>query len=219
MSSSVPNREPSPQSETESAAPDGAAGDQYKTGDLRYNMEITLEEAFSGKTTIIRVPNIDASGARIEKTLSVNLPAGLEDGTQIRLGGEGEYNFNGGPQGNLYIFISIAEHKLFKRDGADIRTRVAIPVLTAALGGSIEMPTIDGSRVVLTVPPGLQTGHQFRVQGRGMMVIRSAGRGDMYIEVIVQTPVNLTRRQQDLLRQALEEPAPESRGFFGRGRK
>ena len=219
MSSGVPNSEPSPQGETKSPAAKGATGDQYKNGDLRYNMEITLEEAFSGKTTIILVPNIDASGARIEKRLSVNLPAGLEDGTQIRLAEEGEHRLDGGPPADLYIFISIAEHRLFKREGADVRARVEIPVLTAILGGSIEMPKIDGGRAHITVPAGIQSGHQLRLKGAGMSVLRSAGRGDMYIEVIVQTPVNLSRRQQDLLRQALEEPRPESRGFFGRGRK
>ncbi len=158
---------------------------------------------------------------RREKTLSVNIPAGVEDGTRIRLAGEGEVGLHRAAPGDLYIFISIAAHPIFQRDGANIFCRVPIPVTTAALGGTIEVPTVEGSRTRVTVPPGTQSGHQFRLRGKGMTVLRSPVRGDMYINAIVETPVNLTQRQQELLRefeQAGEnrKTNPESEGFFAR---
>lgn len=249
--------------------------------DLRYNLEITLEESFRGKQTTIRVPTLvlcdscKGSGAeagtqpvacptcrgrgriraqqgfftiertcpscqgvgriiekpckscggqgrvRRDKTLSVNIPPGVEDGTRIRLAGEGEIGVRGGSPGDLYIFVSVAPHPIFQRDGANIHCRVPLPITTAALGGAIEVPTVDGTRARVTVPPGTQTGHQFRLRGKGMTVLRSAARGDMFIEAVVETPVNLTKRQQELLREfekagESRRTHPESEGFFAR---
>jgi molecular chaperone DnaJ len=249
--------------------------------DLRYNLEISLEESFRGKQTTIRVPNLVAcdqcsgSGAepgskpvqcptchgrgrvrtqqgffsiertcpncqgagrviekpckscggqgrvRREKTLSVNIPPGVEDGTRIRLAGEGESGVRGSAPGDLYIFVTVAPHRIFQRDGAHIHCRVPIPITTAALGGNIEVPTVDGSRARVTVPAGTQSGHRFRLKAKGMTVLRSAARGDMLIEATVETPVNLTKRQQELLREFEKEGEngqthPESEGFFAR---
>jgi molecular chaperone DnaJ len=249
--------------------------------DLRYNLEVTLEDAFRGKQTTVRVatfahcdsckgsgaepgtspaacrtchghgrvraqqgfftierpcPTCQGSGqviekpcrpcggqgrVRREKTLSVNIPPGVEDGTRIRLAGEGEIGMRAAPPGDLYIFVAIAQHAIFQRDGANIFCRVPIPFTTAALGGAIEVPTVEGSRTRVTVPAGTQSGHQFRLRGKGMTVLRSAVRGDMYIQAIVETPVNLNKRQQELLRefeQAGEnrKTNPESEGFFAR---
>jgi molecular chaperone DnaJ len=249
--------------------------------DLRYNLEVALEDAFRGKQTTIRVatfahcdackgsgaepgtrpsscrtchghgrvraqqgfftiertcPTCQGSGQTIdkpckacggqgrtrrEKALSVNIPPGVEDGTRIRLAGEGEAGPHGAAAGDLYIFVSITQHQIFQRDGANIFCRVPIPITTAALGGAIEVPTVEGSRTRVTVPPGTQSGHQFRLRGKGMTVLRSNLRGDMYIHAIVETPVNLTKRQQELLREFEKEGEnrktnPESEGFFAR---
>jgi molecular chaperone DnaJ len=157
-----------------------------------------------------------------EKTLSVNIPPGVEDGTRIRLAGEGEVGIRGASAGDLYIFISVAPHRIFQRDGANIFCRVPIPFTTAALGGAIEVPTVDGSRARVTVPPGTQSGHQFRLKSKGMTVLRSPARGDMFIEATVETPVNLNKRQQELLREFEKAGGentgthPESEGFFAR---
>ncbi len=160
---------------------------------------------------------------RREKTLQVNIPAGVEDGTRIRLAGEGEAGLRGAPPGDLYIFLAIAPHQLFQRDGADVHCRVPIPMVTAALGGSIEVPTIDGSRAQVTVPPGTQTGKQFRLRHKGMSVLRSNARGDMFVQAMVETPINLTRRQQELLREfekaGRSGNQPESEGFFAKVRE
>jgi molecular chaperone DnaJ len=158
---------------------------------------------------------------RREKTLSANIPAGVEDGTRIRLAGEGEVGVHGAAPGDLYIFVSIGAHQIFQRDGANIFCRVPIPFTTVALGGTIEVPTVEGSRTRVTVPPGTQSGHQFRLRGKGMTVLRSAARGDMYIQAIVETPVNLTKRQQELLHEFEKasdngKTNPESEGFFAR---
>jgi molecular chaperone DnaJ len=258
----------------------GQAGPS-RGSDLRYNLEISLEESFRGKQTTIRVQTLVAcdqckgSGAeggsrpitcptchgrgrvraqqgfftiertctacqgmgrvidnpcracagqgrvRREKALSVSIPPGVEDGTRIRLAGEGEVGIRGASAGDLYIFITVAPHPIFQRDGANIYCRVPIPITTAALGGSIEVPTVDGSRARVTVPPGTQSGHQFRLRQKGMTVLRSPARGDMFIEAIVETPVNLTKRQQELLREFEKEGEnrathPESEGFFAR---
>ena len=256
-------------------------GGPSRGSDLRYNLEISLEESFRGKQTTVRVQTLVAcdqckgSGAepgsrpitcptchgrgrvraqqgfftierpcatcqgagrvidnpckacagqgriRREKTLSVNIPPGVEDGTRIRLAGEGEAGVRGAPTGDLYIFITITPHRIFQRDGANIFCRVPISITTAALGGSIEVPSVDGGRARVTVPPGTQSGHQFRLRGKGMSVLRSPARGDMFIEAIVETPVNLNKRQQELLRE-LEKAGdsagthPESEGFFAR---
>ena len=249
--------------------------------DLRYNLEVSLEDAFRGRQTTIRVatfvhcdsckgsgaeagsrpatcrtcqghgrvraqqgfftiertcPTCQGAGQTIdkpckscggqgrvrrEKTLSVNIPPGVEDGTRIRLAGEGEVGQRAAAPGDLYIFVSIAQHSLFQRDGANIFCRVPIPFTTAALGGSIEVPTVEGNRTRVAVPAGTQSGHQFRLRGKGMTVLRSAVRGDMYIQAVVETPVNLTKRQQELLREFEKEGEsgktnPESEGFFAR---
>ena len=127
-----------------------------------------------------------------ERTLSVNIPAGVEDGTRIRLAGEGEAGMRGGPAGDLYIFLSIKPHEFFQRDGADIFCRVPISMTTAALGGHIDVPTVDGGKTRVKVPEGTETGKQFRLKGKGMPVLRSKVTGDMYIQVEVETPKNLT---------------------------
>jgi molecular chaperone DnaJ len=256
------------------------AGPQ-RGSDLRYNLAVSLEEAYRGKQTTIRVatfvhcdsckgsgaeagtrpstcrtchghgrvrrqqgfftleqtcPTCQGSGhtidkpckscggqgrVRREKTLSVNIPPGVEDGTRIRLAGEGEAGPHATAAGDLYIFVSIAPHAIFQRDGANIFCRVPIPITTAALGGTIEVPTVEGSRTRVTVPPGTQSGHQFRLRGKGMTVLRSNLRGDMYIHAIVETPQNLTKRQQELLREFEKagenrKTNPESEGFFAR---
>jgi molecular chaperone DnaJ len=257
----------------------GQAGPS-RGSDLRYNLEISLEDSFRGKQTTIRVATLVAcdschgSGAetgakpvtcgtchgrgriraqqgfftvertctscqgagrvierpcrscagqgrtRREKTLSVNIPSGVEDGTRIRLAGEGEVGIRGASPGDLYIFVSVAPHRIFQRDGANIYCRVPLPITTAALGGTIEVPTVDGSRARITVPAGTQSGHRFRLKSKGMTVLRSATRGDMFIEAIVETPVNLSKRQQELLREFEKEGAgrvhPQSEGFFAR---
>jgi molecular chaperone DnaJ len=252
---------------------------QAHGADVRFNMTISLEEAFAGKQAQIRVPSTAACEAchgtgaepgsspitcpscngrgrlrssqglftvertcpscggqgrtidkpcrscrgegRVhrEKTLSVNIPAGVEDGTRIRLAGEGEAGYRGAPPGDLYIFLSVAPHRLFQREGADLFCVAPIQMTQASLGGSVEVPAIDGGRVKITIPEGTQSGHRFRLRAKGMTVLRSKDRGDLYVEVKVETPVRLTRRQKELLRQFEEEsdPAtssPESTGFF-----
>ena len=248
--------------------------------DLRYNMEITLGEAYQGKTAQIRVPTIvvcescSGSGAKAgtsptpcrtcggigkvrasqgfftiertcpscqgrgetietpcpscngagrvtrERTLSVTIPIGVEDGTRIRLAGEGEAGLRGGPPGDLYIFLSIKPHEFFQRDGADLFCRVPIAMTTAALGGQIEVPTIDGGRTRVKIPEGSESGKQFRLKAQGMPVLRSKQQGDLYIQVEVETPKNLSRKQRELLK-AFEDASnpstsPDSTGFFAR---
>jgi len=158
---------------------------------------------------------------RKEKTLSVTIPQGVEDGTRIRLAGEGEVGPQGASPGDLYIFVGLTQHPIFQRDGANIFCRVPIPFTTAALGGAIEVPTVDGGRTRITVPAGTQYGHQFRLRGKGMPVLRSQARGDMYVQAVIETPINLNKRQQELLREfekagENEKTNPESEGFFAR---
>ena len=256
-----------------------SAGGSQRGGDLRYNMEISLEDAYTGKEAEIRIPSAvscdvcDGSGAekgsspvtcgtckgagRVrmqqgfftvertchtcqgvgkviekpcgnchgsgqvekEKTLQVNIPAGVEEGNRIRLAGEGEMGARGGTPGDLYIFLSIEPHRIFQREGADIYCRVPISMTQAALGGSVEVPTIDGGRAKVSIPDGTQSRQQFRLRSKGMSVLRSSSRGDMYVEVTVETPVNLTKRQKELLREFEEESgdnSPLSSGFFKR---
>ena len=263
----------------------GRGGQAHGRGaDLRYNMTITLQEAFAGKQTTIRVPGSAACEAcqgsggekgaqpvacstcrghgrvrasqgfftvertchacggagkiiekpckgcngagrvRKEKNLSVNIPAGVEDGTRIRLAGEGEIGMRGAPPGDLYILLSLAAHPLFKREGHHLHCRVPLPMTTASLGGTIEVPGIDGSRVKINVPGGAQTGQHFRLRGKGMSVLRSDARGDLYVELQVETPVNLTKRQQELLREFEsagkgKSHSPASEGFFAKVRE
>ncbi len=255
-------------------------GGRERGADLRYNMEITLEEAYNGKTAEIRVPTkiacetCSGTGAKPgshpkvcttceghgrvraaqgffsiertcptcggrgeiisdpcdtcggsgrqtqERTLQVNIPAGIEDGTRIRLSGEGEAGLRGGPAGDLYLFLSVKPHPLFQREGADIFCRVPISITTAALGGQFDVPTVEGGKTRVKVPEGTQTGKQFRLKSKGMPVLRSAQMGDMYIQVVVETPSNLSRRQRELLQEfeqaSSEENNPESAGFFAR---
>ena len=260
----------------------GGRQQQQQSGrgnDLRYNMDLTLEEAFEGKKTDIRIPTsascdgCHGSGAESgskpatcgtcgghgrvraqsgfftvertcptcqgqgsvikdpckicggtgrthkEKTLSVTVPAGVEDGTRIRLAGEGEAGLRGAESGDLYIFLQVQPHNMFIRDGANISVRVPIDMVTATLGGSIEVPSVDGSRARLNIPSGTQGGQQFRLRGKGMSVLRQSVRGDMFVQVRVETPVNLSKRQKELLDEFRNESSgethsPESHGFF-----
>ena len=176
-----------------------------------------------GRGEIIEDPCPSCQGAgRVtrERTLSVTIPVGVEDGTRIRLAGEGEAGLRGGPPGDLYIFLSIKPHEFFQRDGADLFCRVPISMTTAALGGQFEVPTIDGGRSRVKVPEGTESGKQFRLKGKGMPVLRSKRQGDLYIQVEVETPKNLSRRQRELLREFEDESnsdtSPESAGFFAR---
>ncbi|MCI5060617.1 MAG: molecular chaperone DnaJ [Alphaproteobacteria bacterium] len=137
---------------------------------------------------------------RREKTLKVNIPKGIDGGRRIRLSGEGEAGVRGGPSGDLYILVGLKPHKFFKREGANLYCRVPIPMTTATLGGEIEVPTVDGKKAEVKVPGGTQTGQQFRLRGKGMPVIGSNTNGDMYIEIFVETPVNLNSKQKDMFK-------------------
>jgi len=155
-----------------------------------------------------------------ERTLQVQVPAGVEDGTRIQLRGEGEAGANGAPAGDLYVHVAIRPHPIFQRDGAHIFCRVPLHMTTAALGGEVEVPAIDGSRAKVKIPAGTQTGDQFRLRGKGFSAVRSAARGDMYIQVAVETPRNLTRRQRELLEEFQAEAdgkgSPDTDGFFAK---
>jgi len=179
----------------------------------------------SGQGRVIRNPCKVCHGigtVQRERTLQVTIPAGVEDGTRIRLGGEGEAAGQGAPPGDLYVHVAIRPHPMFQRDGANIFMRVPLRMTQAALGGEIEVPAIDGSKAKVKVPPGTQTGEQFRLRGKGFSVLRSAARGDMYIQVSVETPQHLTRRQRELLEEFEAEAqghgkgSPESEGFFSK---
>jgi molecular chaperone DnaJ len=257
-------------------------GPGSRGADLRYNLAVTLEEAFTGKKAQIRVPTAvpceacrgsggeggaepaacptcrgmgrvraqqgfftiertcptcQGSGRTIanpcrscggagrvqrERTLAVTIPNGVEDGTRIRLAGEGEAGLRGGGAGDLYIFVSVTPHRMFRRDGTTLFCRVPIPMVTAALGGTIEVPGIDGERIAVAVPGGTQSGRQVRLRGKGMTELQGRTRGDLIVELVVETPVNLTKRQQELLREfekAGEKSKgqhPESEGFFAK---
>ncbi|MGB7261150.1 MAG: molecular chaperone DnaJ [Albidovulum sp.] len=154
-----------------------------------------------------------------ERSLSVNIPAGVETGTRIRLAGEGEAGMRGGPPGDLYIFIEVREHALFQRDGVNLYCRVPVSMTAAALGGEVEVPTIDGGRSRVKVPSGAQTGKQMRLRSKGMPALRGGGTGDMLIEIAVETPVNLTSQQRELLREferLSEDNNPEGNSFFSK---
>jgi molecular chaperone DnaJ len=258
----------------------GRSSGRERGSDLRYNMEITLEEAFSGKTASLKVPTsvtceaCSGTGAKpgskpktcstcgghgrvraqqgffaIERTcptcqgrgeiidnpcqacngagrvtrernLSVNIPAGVEDGTRIRLAGEGEAGMRGGPAGDLYIFLAIKPHPFFQRDGADLYCRVPISMVQAALGGDIGVHTLDGGESKVKIPEGTQSGRQFKIRGKGMPVLRARDFGDLYIQANVETPQNLTRRQRELLQEFDAESStrtqPEASGFIAR---
>ena len=178
-----------------------------------------------GQGRVIRSPCKVCRGAgtvQRERTLQVAIPAGVEDGTRIRLAGEGEAGGQGAQNGDLYVHVGIKPHEFFQRDSANILMRVPLRMAQAALGGDVEVPVIDGSRAKVKIPPGTQTGDQFRLRGKGFSVLRSAARGDMYIQVAVETPQNLSRRQRELLEEFEAEGekhakgSPESEGFFAK---
>ncbi|MCA3276067.1 MAG: molecular chaperone DnaJ [Roseomonas sp.] len=157
-----------------------------------------------------------------ERSLNVSVPAGVDDGTRIRLSGEGEAGQRGAPAGDLYVDIAVRPHPIFQRDGANILVRVPLRMTQAAMGGHVEVPSIDGGRAKVTIPAGTQTGDQFRLRGKGFSVLRSAARGDMYVQVMVETPQNLSPKQRELLEQFEAEAekggrtSPESEGFFAK---
>ncbi len=258
----------------------GRSGGATRGSDLRYNLEITLEEAFNGKTANLTLPtsivcdSCSGSGAKAgakpracptcagygrvraqqgffsiertcphcqgqgeiidnpcsvcsgsgrvtrERSLAVNVPQGVEDGTRIRLAGEGEAGLRGGPQGDLYIFIAMKPHPFFQRDGADLFCRVPISMVQAALGGEVAVRTVDGGESKVKIPEGTQSGKQFKVKSKGMPVLRSRDVGDLYIQVTVETPQNLTKRQRELLNEFEELSShathPEASGFFAK---
>jgi molecular chaperone DnaJ len=254
---------------------------QNRGGDLRYNLSISLEEAFGGSKADIKVPSAVAceackgSGAepgtsaevcptcsghgkvrasqgfftiertcpqcqgrgkivrkpckscggaghvQKERTLVVDIPPGVEEGTRIRLTGEGQAGFGGGPNGDLYVFLSVEKHPIFQRDGHDLYARVPVSFITAALGGTVEVPTLDGGKAQVKIAEGTQTGRQFRIRGKGMPVLRGNGlAGDLFVEIFVETPVKLSKAQKDLLHQFSDCGAsgcqPECEGFFAK---
>jgi molecular chaperone DnaJ len=176
----------------------------------------------NGAGQVVKNPCKGCHGAgRVEKerSLSVNIPAGVETGTRIRLAGEGEAGVRGGPAGDLYIFIEVKDHPIFQRDSVHLFCRVPVSMPTAAMGGEIEVPTIDGGMSRVRVPAGSQTGKQMRLRAKGMPALRGGGQGDMVIELAVETPVNLTARQKELLEEferLSEDNNPESRSFFSK---
>jgi molecular chaperone DnaJ len=178
-----------------------------------------------GAGRVVRNPCRVCSGAGTvprEKTLAVQIPAGVEDGTRIRLSGEGEAGGRGAQPGDLYVHVAIRPHDIFQRDGANIFCRVPLRMTQAALGAEVEVPTIDGSAAKVKIPAGTQTGDQFRLRSKGFSVLRSSQRGDMYIQVAVETPQNLTRKQRELLEEFESEAkshttgSPEYEGFFAK---
>ena len=177
-----------------------------------------------GAGQIIKNPCRHCGGAgrtEKERALSVNIPAGVETGTRIRLAGEGEAGLRGGPSGDLYIFIEVEPHNIFQREASNLYCRVPVSMTAAALGGDIEVPTIDGGRSRVKIPGGSQSGTQMRLRGKGMPALRGGAAGDMFIELAVETPVNLTGRQKELLREFADQGAdnsPESAGFFAKVR-
>jgi molecular chaperone DnaJ len=175
----------------------------------------------SGRGQIIKNPCATCGGqgaVRKDRALNVSIPPGVETGTRIRLAGEGEAGARGGPPGDLYIFIEVAEHQIFQREGLHLHCRIPVPMITAALGGEIEAPLLDGGRTRVKVPLGVQTGKQLRLRGKGMPALQRPGQqGDLYIELMVETPVNLTTRQRELLREFEQQKAdnsPQSQNFF-----
>ena len=176
----------------------------------------------AGAGQTIKNPCKSCGGAgrtEIERSLSVNIPAGVETGTRIRLSGEGEAGMRGGPTGDLYIFIETREHAIFKRDGVNLFITIPVSMITAALGGEVEVPTIDGGKSRVKVPAGTQAGKQLRLRGKGMPALRGGGAGDMLIELAVETPVNLTAKQKELLEEFEKLAAdnnPEGSSFFAK---
>jgi len=259
----------------------GGRGGNARGSDIQYTMEISLEDAFNGKESTIKIPINDTcdkcngagtesgkgaeecptchgsgrmraqqgfftiertcstcNGAgtvikdackkcggqgrvRKEKTLKVQIPKGIDSGRRIRLAGEGEAGMRGAASGDLYVLVAIKPHRLFRRDGANLYCRVPIPMTTATLGGDLQVPSIDGSKNNVKIPPGTQTGQQFRLKGKGMNIMRADSFGDLYIEIFVETPVNLSGKQKDLLKKLADElggdkagHSPESESFM-----
>ncbi len=175
-----------------------------------------------GRGQIIKNPCPACAGAgRVHKdrTLNVGIPPGVETGTRIRLAGEGEAGLRGGPAGDLYIFIEVEQHPIFERDNQNLYCRIPVSMTTAALGGEIDAPTLDGGKMRVKVPAGVQSGKQLRLRSKGMPALRGAGAGDLYIELHVETPVNLSTRQRELLREFEEagrDNSPETQDFFSK---
>jgi molecular chaperone DnaJ len=178
-----------------------------------------------GAGRVVRNPCRICQGAgtvQRERTLQVTIPAGVEDGQRIRLSGEGEAGGQGAPAGDLYVHIAVRPHALFQRDGANILVRVPVRMTQAALGGEVEVPVVDGTKAKVKIPPGTQTGDQFRLRGKGFSALRTTQRGDMFIQVAVETPQQLTKRQRELLEEFETEGRqhasghPESEGFFAK---
>ncbi len=177
----------------------------------------------SGRGEIIETPCHSCQGeGRVdeEQKLDVNIPPGVDTGTRIRLSGKGEAGPNGAPPGDLYIFLHIKRHSVFEREGTTLVTRMPISFTTAALGGKVEIPDLDGEVNVIDIPAGIQTGKQLRKRGAGMPVLQGRGRGDLVVELSVETPTKLSSKQKELLREFQEtetgDECPESRGFFDR---
>ena len=255
----------------------GGRQQQSRGSDLRYNLSISLAEAFAGLQKTINVPSAvscgscNGSGAaggsspttcptcsglgkvratqgfftvergcptcsgvgqiiknpcpscggqgtqKKDRALNVNVPPGVETGTRIRLAGEGETGPRGGVSGDLYIFIEVSKHKIFERDGLNLFCRVPVSMAKASLGGEVEVPTIDGGRSRVRIPAGSQSGRQMRLKGKGMPAIKTIQKGDMFIEMAVETPVNLTAKQKELLQEfeeLSEDNNPETNSFF-----
>ena len=152
------------------------------------------------------------------KTLAVSIPAGVDTGTRIRLSGKGEAGLRGGPAGDLYIFVNVDPHAIFTRDGNNLYTRIPLPMTVAALGGSIDVPTLEGKMARLTIDAGTQSGRKFRMRGKGMPALRRGNSGDQIVEVQVETPTNLNKKQKDLLEAFSNsgDTSPESSGFLER---
>ncbi|MEM6913503.1 MAG: DnaJ C-terminal domain-containing protein, partial [Pseudomonadota bacterium] len=181
--------------------------------------------ACQGQGQIIAEPCEDCGGqgrVRKNRTLQVDIPQGVEDGTRIRLTGEGEAGLRGGPFGDLYLFVGVADHELFERDGPDLYCDAHVPMVTAALGGEVEIPTIEGGRVKVKIPEGSQSGTKFRLRGSGMTQLRRKMRGDMFVDLKVETPTNLSARQRELLREFCAEgggeDCPKSNDFLGKAK-
>lgn len=261
----------------------GARGGMQRGADIRFDLEVTLEEAFHGKTEKVKVPTTEScepcggSGAeegsqpevcdscgghgkvrttqgffmvertcprcqgsgrvilkpcnscrgagRVhkEKSLSVKIPKGVDHGQRIRLSGEGEAGIKGGPSGDLYIFLNILPHEIFQREAEMLFCHVPIPMVHATLGGDFEVPTMDGKMARISIPSGTQTGRQFRLRGKGMPTVNGSHVGDLVIEVAIETPVNLTKRQKEILEEFAEEGGdkinPQSSGFFTKAKE
>lgn len=190
----------------------------------------TIERACptcQGAGRVIQTPCRKCGGqgrVRQERTLSVSIPSGVEDGTRIRLNGEGEAGARGGHAGDLYVILSVQQHPIFQRDGANLFCRAPVPMVDAALGGMIEVPLIDGSMMDMKIEVGAQSGHRVRLRGKGMSVLRSTARGDMYVELAVETPVSLNKKQKELLKEfaeagEAEKTHPEYHGFLAKVKK